>query len=228
MATRTFNPIYGKRLRVLEIDDCGNYTAGTSRYVTTDGFITLNLSTEVEDGTEIVTRKADGSFCVNEMGNPSFKRFTVEIEFCGVHPSMLAITTNAVEYEDYAGDVAGFTVAEGEIASRFALELWTGLAGAACEPGVSFRGGYMLLPYLQSGTISDVTVDGENAVNFTLTGAFTKGGNGWGVGPFDVVADEGVAAPLPTALDPYDHFLMIETTVAPPEVDDSPVALPTP
>jgi len=48
----------------------------------------------------------------------------------------------------------------------------------------------------------------------------TKGGNTWGVGPYNVLMDAtvppGAAAPLPTALDPYDHLLLIDTAVAPP------------
>ena len=76
----------------------------------------------------------------------------------------------------------------------------------------------------------DITIDGENSVNFTLSGAYTRGGNTWGVGPFDVVMDgasPAVAGPLPTALDPLDHLLMIDTGVAPPPHADNPVVMPS-
>jgi len=215
--TRCFIPVLGKRLRVTELDVCGNVpVSGECVQVTTDGFISVNLTAEVEDGTEIITRKADGSLCVNELTDSSFKRFTMEAEFCGVDPDLLSKVTNADPYDDYADEVAGIVVPEGTITKRFALELWTGLSGRACEPGEEEASGYLLLPFVGGGVMSDIAVDGENAVTFGVTGAYTKGGNAWGVGPYDVLSDTGVAAPLPTALDPLDHLLLIETGIAPP------------
>lgn len=220
MATHCFSPVRGKRIRVTELDACGTPVEGVSQYVSTDGFVTITLSSEVEEGTEIIQRNASGALCVNEKLADSFKRFTVEIEFCGVNPSLLGIVSNAEGYEDYAGDVAGIVVPEGEINKKFSLELWTGLSGQACLPGGGDEAsGYLLLPFVQAGVLGDITVDGENAVTFSLTGAYTIGGNGWGVGPYDVLRDEmSAAAPLPTALDPYDHMLLIDTALAPPPI----------
>ena len=229
MTTHFFIPLLGKRLRITTLDICGNPPAATtpSTTVVTDGFITVNLSSEVEDGAEIITKKANGALCVNEKLDNSFKRFTVGIDFCGVNPSLLAMVTNAQTYADYALDVAGFKVGEGAIADRFALELWTGLSGAACLPGAAFSGGYLLLPFVAGGVIGDITVDGENAVTFSLTGAYTRGGNVWGVGPYNVVNNAtSVASPLPTALDPLDHLLLMDTSLAPPAASNEPLPIP--
>lgn len=231
MPTKCFTPLLGKRLRVTTLDECGALpTSGaTDAVLATDGFITLSLSSEIEEGAEILTTKADGSLCVNEKKADSFKRFTMEIEFCGVNPSLLAMVSNAEPYNNYAGDVAGFTVPEGEIAKFFSLELWTGMAGGVCVPGQEAAGGYMLLPFLAGGVLGDIEINGEDAVNFSLTGAYTKGGNQWGVGPFDVVmndAEPSVAAPLPLALDAFDHLLMMDTGVAPPPSACEPQAMP--
>jgi hypothetical protein len=182
----------------------------------TDGFISVTLSAEVEDGTEIITKKADGSLCVNEMTAASFKRFTAEIEFCGVDPGLLSLTTNAEIYENYEAVAAGIVVPEGTITKKFSLELWTGLSGEACAEGDEEASGYMLLPFMQAGVLGDLTVDGENAVSFMMTGAYTKGGNAWGVGPFFVLGDGGDPAVLPTALHPLDHLLLVATGIAPP------------
>lgn len=189
MATRCFTPIFGKRIRVTRLDACGNVpVAGTaSSYVATDGFVSVNLSAEVEDGNEIITRKADGSICVNERQSSSFKRFNVEMEFCGVNPDLLSLTTNAEQYKDVS-DTLGIVVPEGTIDKKFGFELWTGLSGQACEPGVEEASGYLLLPFVNAGVIGDLSIDGENAVSFSMTGAFTRGGNAWGVGPFKVIA----------------------------------------
>lgn len=219
MATHCFTPVLGKRLRGTVLDICGNPPAsGTAdSMVVTNGFISVTLSAQVEEGTEIITKKADGSLCVNEMTSPSFKRFTAEIEFCGVDPGLLSVVTNAEIYNDYLDDPVGFTVPEGTIDSKFALELWTGLSGTACATGGEEASGYMLLPFMNAGVLGDITLDGENAVTFSMTGAFSKGGNGWGTGPYNVMMDAtSTAAPLPTALDPLDHLLLIETMLAPP------------
>lgn len=234
MATHCFTPVLGKRLRVTELDSCGGVVVGTSQNLVTDGFVTVTLSSEVEEGSEIMQRNASGALCVNEKMADSFKRFTVEIEFCGVNPSLLAIVSNAAPYEDYAGDVAGFTVPEGEIDKKFGFELWTGLSGQACLPGSAGAeaSGYLLLPFVQAGVLGNIEIDGENAVTFSLTGSYTIGGNAWGDGPYQVLLNESSApAVLPTPLDPYDHLLLIDTALAPPPVACSPMAveaLPSP
>lgn len=225
MAENAFTPLFGKKIRVTRLDECGNPPEpGTEdAQVVTDGFISVQLSAEVESGNEIITRKADGSLCVNERMADAFKRFTIVLTFCDVEPCLWSIVTNATPYEVEDGLINGFTIPEGDIDTKFALELWTGLSGAACEPGVEEASGYLLLPFVNAGTIGDLTVDGENAIEFTVNGAFTKGGNNWGVGPYDDVygVDDGdgniTAGPLPTPLDPLDHLLLMETNIAPPE-----------
>jgi hypothetical protein len=226
VTTHCFAPLLGKRLRVTELDSCGVVLPNALR-LSTDGFITLSLSSEVEDGAEIIVKKASGALCVNERQASSFKRFNVEIEFCGVNPSLLAMVTNAEEYMDYAGDAAGFTIGEGELKKWFALELWMGMSGQVCAPGTEEASAYMVLPFVVGGVPGDITVDGENAVTFSLSGAVTRGGNGWGVGPYDVLMDSTLGAPapapLPTALDPFDHLLLIDTALAPPPESCDPI-----
>lgn len=218
MTNRTYSPVLGKKFRLTSLDSCGNVPAsGTAgSRIVSDGFVSVTLTAEVEDGAEIITKKASGALCVNEMTASSFKRFTMEMEFCGVDPAALSFVTNAEVYEDYAGNTAGITVGEGTIDKRFAFELWTGLAGQACPSGVEEASGYMLLPFVNAGVVGDIEVTGEDAVTFSMTGAYTKGGNAWGTGPYDVVLNGAVAAPLPDALDPKDHFLLIDTGVAVP------------
>lgn len=230
MATTCFIPLLGKRIRVTKLDTCGNVPAGATAdsQLVTDGFITVNLSSEVDDGAEIITKKADGSLCVNEKLASTFKRFTVGITFCGVNPSLLAMVTNASSYNDYTvSNVAGIKVAEGAVDKNFALELWTGISGAACLPGAAFLGGYVLLPNVKAGVLGDISVDGENAISFSLTGAYTKGGNAWGVGPYNVLLNaSSQPAGLPTALDPLDHLLLMQTSLTPPASGCSPLPMP--
>lgn len=228
MANHTFIPILGKRIRVTRLlENAAIDTTGDDAQIVTDGFVTVSLTAEVEEGTEIIQRNASGALCVNERFNDSFKRFGVEIEFCGVNPQLLTMVTNAEPYEDYSGDIAGFTIGEGPIEELFALELWTGLSGAESSED-AMPGGYFLLPLVGGGTFGDIEIGGEDAITFSLTGAMTRGGNQWGVGPYNVLLDETSApSPLPTAVDALDHLLLVDTALAPPPVADSAESVPT-
>jgi hypothetical protein len=184
--THCFVPILGKRIRVTQVTDAGVIPTGAMQ-ITTDGFITVSLTSDIEAGTEIIQRNAHGQLCVNEKMNSSFKRFEATIDFCGVNPSLLAYVANAKEYHDYAGDVSGFTVGEGELTGSFALELWTGIGGALTDPTAN---GYFLLPFIGKGVLGDIKIDGTNAVTFSIKSAATKGGNGWGIGPYNVLINQ--------------------------------------
>lgn len=211
-----FIPVLGRRIRVTQVDEDGKVTDGESKYVVTDGFIDITLSSEVEDGEEIIQRNANGQICVNKKLADSFKHFTVEANFCGVHPDLLTTITNAEPYQDANDETAGFKVPEGDLEKNFALELWTGLQG---EGGSA--SGYFLLPFVQSGVLGDIEITGEDAITFGLTGANTKGGHQWEEGPYDVVYDdEDEAGKLPEALDSEDHLLVIDTKVKPPKSTD--------
>ena len=222
MVNRVFTPVLGRRLRVSEVDSSGKVIPGPEgNHIVTEGFITVTLSAEVEDGAEIIQKNANGSLCVNEKQPNSFKRFNVDIELCGVNPALLAMLTNAEVYPN-SGDTQGIVVPEGPIEKWVAIELWTGIAG---DGGAS---GYFLLPLLEGGVLGDITVDGENAVTFSVTGASTKGGNQWGDGPWEVTLDaSSQPSKLPEAIDPFDHLLIISTGLAVPAHATEPQANPT-
>lgn len=230
MPTHCFDPIYGKMLRVSELNSCGVAIPDTGQQVTTDGFVSVSITAETEDGAEIIVRKANGAICINEKQANSFKRLTLEIHFCGVNPSLLALVSNANPYVgSTAEEILGFTLPEGELNKWFSFELWTGITGAACEPGATEQSGYMLLPFVNAGTLGDLEITGEDAIDFSVTGAYTKGGNGWGVGLYNDVYSSGAAAPsaLPTPLDPFDHFLLIDNYGPIPEPSCGPIPIPS-
>jgi hypothetical protein len=217
MATRCFKPIFGKRIRVSKMNSsCQAVTGGDCAEIATDGFISLSLSTETEDGAEVITKKASGAICINHKAPDGFKRFTLEMEFCGVDPDLLSFMTNMTAYLDHNGDVAGATVYEGSVEEKFGLEVWTGLANYEAPTGIQEASGYVALPCVNAGVLGDITVDGENAVSFTMTGAYTVSGHGWGVGLHEVVMNNGVPDLLPEPLLPTEPMLIMETGVAPP------------
>jgi len=220
MATRCFKPIFGKRIRLTRMNECcGVETTadpGTCLTVVSDGFVSISLSSETEDGNEVTTKKANGEIDISYKAADSFKRFTVEMELAGVDPALLSFLTNMRPYADAGGDVIGATAYEGKVDTKFGLEIWTGLAGQACAPGVEEASGYMVLPCVNAGVLGDITIDGENAVSFTMQGAYTVTGNQWGTGLYDVVLNGGSPSVLPTALLPTEPLLIMETGVAPP------------
>lgn len=223
MANRPFKSVRGKRMRLTRLDNCGRLPAAgdPNSFLVSDGAITVQYSSVIEDGPEITNRGITGAIIINEKLPNSFKRIGLEITFAGVNPGALSLVSNAEDYMDASGDLTGFTLEEGTIEKWFAFELWTGIAGAMCEEGEEDASGYLLLPFVNAGTIGDITVDGENSINFAMTGAYTRTGNQWGVGPYNVMYDETDApGPLPTALNSRKHFLATRVGVAPPPMAD--------
>lgn len=235
MPTTCFAPVLGKKIRVTRLDNCCNTAPpGTEcGMVISDGFIRITLSTETTEGTEIAPTKADGTTCYSVRTPDSFNRMTVEIEFCNVDPDLFEMMSNAEPFVDYNGDTTGFTVGEGALEKRFALELWTGLASneeACTTPGAEEGSGYFLLPCMQGGVLGDFEVVGDGESNFTITGAYTNKAIGWGQGPYEVMLDElGDPAPLPAPGIATDrHFLATITGVAPPPAACGCQAMPGP
>lgn len=226
MTAHNYRPVRGKRVRVTTLDACGRVD-GNSKYVVSKGLVTLTIAPEVEEGTEILQRNMAGELCINERTAASMKSMTIEAQFCGVEPSLAIAMTNARPYLDAAGDLAGFRVPEGAIDKTFALELWTGLSGQACGSGADEASGYLLLPFVLAGVPSEIAIDGENAVTFGMTGASTKPGNQWGVGPYDVVYDAGGnPAKLASAVSPDELQLVLDTGLAVPALQPDLTAVP--
>lgn len=181
--SKAFTPVFGKRIRVTSLTPAGVVptTAAPDAFVVTDGFVTVQLTSEIEAGDEVVQKTSSGALCVNEKQASSFKRFTVEITFCGVNPYLLTMVSGAQPYFDANGDVAGFAQPEGQTQKYFALELWTGISGDKSSSG------YLVLPFVCGGVLSDLKIDGKDAIDFVIKEAYTEGGNQWGTGPFMVV-----------------------------------------
>jgi hypothetical protein len=229
MATNSFPLVRGRTMRVTKTDGCCAPAYGPDNMVVTDGFVSVALTANINEPEEIVITNANGKTCVRDAGCPEFQGYSVEITFCEVSPCLFSLVTGQPSVVDAAGDIVGFRMNSGVSVcdSGFALEVWMGVPGVACS-GEQGGFGYLLLPCLQGGVIGDFTIENA-AITFTVTGANTKDGNGWGSGPFDVVADAGGnAGPLPSPLDPDDHLYVSFTTVAPPEETDGCVELEQP
>jgi hypothetical protein len=209
-------------LRATRLDGCGNVKLGPSSKVVTEGIITVGLTANNEEGETISQTNAAGKNCILDEPIPKFLNFTVEVTMCGVHPDLFHLLTGQPVVLNAAGDEAiGFGV-DDDIDlenSGVALELWSNVPADSCEGGAALFG-YVLLPFLKGGTIGDLTWENA-AINFVVTGAKTKKGNGWGVGPYDVELDEtDEPGPLNVAIPTSRHMHTIKTSVPPPEETD--------
>jgi hypothetical protein len=220
---KCFSLVRGRSMRVTRLDGCGTVVPGTDASVVSDGFITVSLTAQTDEGTTISVTNAAGDICILDEPCPKFTGYEISVEFCSVNPALYEIMTGQMPVFDAAAapgpNAVGFRMNSGIDAcdSGFALEVWSQVPTAICEPGSGVNYGYFLVPFVKGGVISDFTI-GNDAVNFTLSGAKSKDGSNWDVGPYDVVKDSlDAASPLLVPIDSKDHLHMQLTTVPPPD-----------
>lgn len=219
---KCFALVKGRALRVTKLDSCGNPVLGPGSQVVTKGFISVALSAQTDEGTDINVTNANGDTCVRDDATPEFLGYSVEISLCGVDPDLVSfLTGQAVVRDDTAVTPLsiGFDVGTDVdlSATAFALEMWSVVPGQACVAGDKAYG-YFLLPFVQGGNLGDFTVQND-AVNFTVSAAKTQDGNAWGVGPYNVLKTvAGVDSPLLSNIGINKHLRVIQVTKAPPTV----------
>ena len=190
MATKdNYSLIRGRRMRVTALDGCG---VPQGEYAVTDGFISVAFTAQTTEAEPIEITNANGDICARDPGQAKFNGYQLELTFCGVLPCVFEMITGQPPVLDAGGATVGFKMNSkiAQDASGFALEVWAGVPGVACDPVTGGAGsfGYVLVPFVSQGVIGDFTIE-NGAVNFVVSGASTKDGNGWGVGPYDVVDD---------------------------------------
>ena len=219
MAGKCISLVKGRRIRLTRVNDCGIPVYGESNQATSKGFISVAFTANSTDSDEISVTNAAGEICVFEPSETSFTGYGVEISFCEVDVELFSLATGQDVYLDSNGDAIGFTVnTKIDRSGGFALELWAGSPGAdvCTDPNAQGSYGYLLFPFIKGGIVGDFTIE-NGAATFTISGSTTRDGNGWGVGPHEVLLEGANPAPLPTPLDTADHMLMVVTTLAPPE-----------
>lgn len=218
-----FSLVRGRAMRVTRLDGCGRVALGADSQITSDGFISVGLTANNEEGETISVTNAAGKVCILDEPNPQFTGYSLEVQFCGVDPELFSLMTGQPLVLSADGtEAVGFRVnSQVDVGdSGFALELWSSVPVAACDASGGSSYGYFLVPFSKGGTLGDLTVE-NGAINFTLSGASSKDGSEWGVGPYDVVRDAtGAAGPLNEPIDDGDHLHVELTTVPPPDPSD--------
>lgn len=215
-------------MRVTKLDNCGRPVYGPNSVGVSDGFVSIELSPEVQEGEDYTQRNAAGDLCVSERGQDALQWISVSIEFCRVDPCLWTLMNPTWKLVRNAhGEVTGFRIGE-KFTDRegFALEIWPKVSsqGGLCDddaPEEADPSGYFLLPYVIGGAPDGWTLE-DGVATFTLTGR-TKAGSLWGKGPYNVTHDaDGNPTPLLEPIDSGsvsgnpDHFHSDIVTLSPP------------
>lgn len=227
MSTECFAQVRGRVIRVTRLDSCGNPDPGASAVVVSKRISTVTIDEVTDDGTNIRERNFADELCVVDDAFTTVIGYTADIALCGVDPDLVSLLTGQPVVTNAAGDIVGFDANTGiDLDSfGFSLEIWSKLAGAACDPSGNRKWGYTPFPFLKGGRLGGFSFE-NGAVQFTISGAQTRDGNGWGVGPYDVDRDElGAPAPLFTPLGVNTHYRNIVVTLDPPEASCGAFAL---
>lgn len=171
------------------LDSCCAPATGTAcDFATSESFVTLNLTAEIEEPDEFIVKLANGQLCINETGCATLKRFNVEIEICNADPDLFQIISGVTTVASFNGDIVGFQVDQnlGEC-SKFALEFWTKVVGDECTDPTTGAVQYLywLMPCLSNGRVGDLTIE-NGPLTWTLTADAVPSGV-WARGPYNVV-----------------------------------------
>ncbi|MEZ7005826.1 hypothetical protein [Streptomyces sp. AD55] len=207
-------------VRVTRVDSCGRPVCGEDNGFVFDCLASVAMNPNVEDGNDISYPAANGRNCGYKKGCPTFNGYDIEINFFSVSPEFIELTTGNPVVYDHAGRPIGYDDCSLKCDSGFALELWAEVLGddvCSTDEGGDGAWLYYLIPWVTNGMLGDLEL-GSEAVTLQLTGA-SRAGGGWGVGPWDVMAQDAAGTPgqLLTPLGPKCHRRTIITTVAPPE-----------
>lgn len=207
-------------VRITRVDACGRPVCGDDSAYITDCVASVKMEANVDDGDDITFKAANGRQCGYKKACPTFNGYDLTFDFLQASPELIEIMTGSPVFYDYAGRPIGFDSCSIPCRAGFALEAWADVLGPDVCPEDDTGDGawlYICLPWITNGMIGDLELANE-AVTFELTGA-TRDNGRWGVGPYDVMAQDaaGTPGPMLTPLAPGCHRRMFLTTIAPPE-----------
>lgn len=227
MPTMCYAQVRGSVIRVTRLDSCGEPDPGASAVVVSKRVSTVTIDEVTEEGTNIRERNFADELCIVDDAFTQIIGYTVDLALCGVDPDLISLMTGQPVVLNAAGDVVGFdaTSSINLDSFGFSIEVWSRIAGVACGAAGFRPWGYTVFPFLKGGRLGGFSFE-NGMVQFTISGAQTRDGNGWGVGPFDVDRDDtGLASPLNTALGVNTHYRNILVTLDPPVASCGALAL---
>ena len=209
------------RVRLTRLDECGAPDPGPLGTLVSNAYINIDASPQYLDPEEITQLNGNGDICISDQGVPQLRWLNLTMVVCQIDPDAVNIVTGnpLVVDEAVTPNTKGFRI-DGSLTgtANFALEVWTGVTGQACDAEGNREYGYFLFPYVVQARIDDWSF-ANAAVNFSVT-ARTAIDSGWGTGPAaylvrrDAVTE--AAEVLLTAVTDDTHMHYEVVTVAPP------------
>src|SRR5690349_4069261 len=136
MGSKTFPVIGAKIMRGTLLDACGVPAYGDKSQIASEGFVSIAVTANYDDGTEKVVTNAGGKKCVNVPANPELLNLSLDLVFCAVDPDFYTLATGFPKILDpVTGDTIGYitdrSVRPMDVA--WALEAWSSAVGSiAC------------------------------------------------------------------------------------------------
>lgn len=221
MSNKTYPVIGAKIARATRLDSCGVPAWGDKAQIASEGFVSIAVTANYDDGNEKTVTNAGGRKCVYVPAKAELLNYSLDFVFCAVDPEFYTLITGfPVIYDPSTGDAIGYrsdrSVRPSDVS--VALEAWADAQGSTvCGDDGLPPWGYFGWPFLTGGRVGDFTLE-DNAVTFSVTGLQTKDGSGWGSGPYNVQRDAaGDPSPLLDPVGVKDHDVRMFTTVPPPE-----------
>lgn len=209
--------------RVTRLGPCGELSDTGCDFATTSSFVDITLTKVLQDRQDALQLNANGDICVDSPKFPILRWYEVSITFCGVDPELFNIVSNEplVLNDATIPEAIGWcTLPDSASAANFALEFWTGTEDEGCDDEDGPDYGYGVLFRVTQGMIGDISIT-NGVITFTVTG-ITRGGNQWGVGPYNVIINEtganaGLPGPMLVAANPAAHKCFFWTKLPPPD-----------
>lgn len=209
----------GRMMRVTRLDACGVPIEGANSTITTKGYVSVTATPTYQDQEDITQTDANGDTCIDDQSDPALRWIELSMVFCLVNPELVNILTgDPLVLNDAAPtpEAVGYRIDQAVTGTAsFALELWSGKPGQACDAAGFEEYGYWLFPFIKQAQWGEWVVE-NGALTLTLT-ARTSSGSGWDVGPYDVVRSTVTpfpVGPLATAITDSQH-VHFEATSAP-------------
>lgn len=212
MATIRLKSVKGRRFRITRLNECGAHIVGSCSSVVSSGFVAVTFTGEYDEGEEHTQKNAWGDFCYSERDAPRLKWVNVEAQFCEVNPDVADFIGGAsVTMVTASSDTIGLTFGPQENGAAFALEVWTKLAGTACDAGGGNPyWGYTVAPFISNGRLNG-PIEVAKMGTFNMRGDAQQAPSTWGVTPY---ADNPFLRTL--GFPAGEFFGMVRTTVQPP------------
>lgn len=216
MSTKCYAMVRGSGIRVTGLTSHGAIPDpiqfATSKSV---AVVTINEVTD-SGGVESLNSDGDDTTRVRFQKPDQPLSYTADVNFLRVDPGVLSLVSGVPVVLNSNGDVAGFDSATRRHAAAFALEVWSRLAGDACDASGARQYGYTVFPFLKGGFLSGFEFR-NGLASFNLRGAQTRKVPRWGVGPYDL---EGPHERLTKVVSRNTLYRTTLTTAVPPDEGD--------